>query len=149
MKVKRLLFLLLLFTSSNNFAQMLNKIEATDGVHYIRHSNIEFPLLGTYLFKGKEPVVELHENGTGYYQSHDQPKRAMIWGIESDNHGVLQFKKGFDNAKYILWYQYTRSSDDVEADLTWKRAEFTIHYNSNKMYIQGERSKDFSPVADK
>lgn len=152
MKQKNLLVIALLLVTLNSFSQIWTKIEAKDGIHYITNNKdyIDFPLLGTYLFKGTEPIVQLNEYGDGFYQLHEQLKRPMTWGIECDEKGALQYKKGFDNAKYILWYQYTtKSEDDTEDDLSWKSVEFTIHFNTLKMFIQGERSKDYKPTEKK
>jgi hypothetical protein len=152
MKVKKVLLVSLLLFSLNGFAQIWDKIEAKDGFHYITYNmdNIDFPLLGTYLFQGKEPLVELKEFGSGFYQLHEQLKRPVNWGLECDEKGALLYKKGFDNSKYILWYQYTtKSEDDTEEDMGWKAVEFTIHFNTLKMFIQGERSKDYKPKESK
>lgn len=152
MKVKNLLTVTLLLFSLNCFSQNWDKIEAKDGIHYISHymENINLDILGKYLFKGKEPVVELNEYGMGFYQLHEQPKRPMIWGLECDDRGALLYKKGFDNSKYTLWYQYTtKLEDDTEEDMNWKAVEFTMHFNTLKMFIQGERSKDYKETASK
>ena len=152
MKVKNLLIIALLLFTVNSFAQIWTKVEAKDGIHYVTNNMefIDFPLLGIYLFQGKEPIVELDKYGAGFYQLHDQLKRSMTWGIECDEKGALIFKKGFDNAKYTLWYQYTtKSADDTEDDMSWKSVEYTIHFNTSKMFIQGERSKDYKETASK
>ena len=152
MKSRKLLLIVLLLFSINSFAQNWDKIEAKDGIHYISHymQNINLDVLGKYLFKDQEPLVELNEYGAGFYQLHEQSKRPMIWGLECDESGALLFKKGFDNSKYILWYQYTtRLEDDTDDDINWKSVEFTIHPNTLKMFIQGERSKDYKPTPSK
>ncbi|MBA4155776.1 MULTISPECIES: hypothetical protein [unclassified Flavobacterium] len=139
MKSKNLLFAVLLFFAVNSFSQ--TKIEAKDGIHYLT-TNIDYPITGTYFFKGAEPTVELNGNGAGFYQLHEQPKKAVTWGIECDEAGVPIFSKGFDNVAYTLWYQYT--NPETEEEQHWKTVPFTIHFNSLKMYIQGERSKDYT-----
>jgi len=144
MKPKKIIFLALSFIAMKGFAQ--TKIEAKDGIHYIT-TNIDYPVAGTYLFKGAEPTVELNGNGSGFYQLHEQPKKAMTWGIECDEAGAPKFKKGFDSAAYTLWYQYT--NPESEDDVNWKEVPFTIHFNTLKMFIQGERSKDYSETASK
>ena len=141
-KVSTLAVLLLL--GMHNFAQ--TKIETKDGIHYITN-NIEYPVTGTYQFQGTEPVVELNGGGIGFYQLHEQIKKAVSWGIECDESGAPKFDKGFDNAAYILWYQYTNPEGDDETG--WKPVEFTIHFNTQKMFIQGERSKDYTESAGK
>lgn len=153
MKVKNLLCVIaLLLISLNCFSQNWDKIEAKDGIHYISHymENINLDILGKYLYNGQEPVVELNEYGQGFYQHHEQPKRPMIWGLECDDRGALLYKKGFDNSKYILWYQYTtKLEDDTEDDMNWKSVEFTMHFNTLKIFIQGERSKDYKETTRK
>ncbi len=152
MKVKNSLLVVFLLVSFKSFSQNWDKIEAKDGIHYISHymQNINLDILGKYLYKGQEPVVELNEYGMGFYQLHEQPKRPMIWGLECDDRGALLYKKGFDNTKYTLWYQYTtKLEDDTEEDMNWKPVEFTMHFNTLKIFIQGERSKDYKETASK
>jgi len=151
MKIKNLVVVATLLFSMNSFSQVYDKIEAKDGVHYISHymDNINLDILGKYSFKGKEPVVELNEYGEGFYQLHDQVKRPMIWGLECDERGALLYKKGFDNAKYILWYHYSSPDPEDEEDANWKSVEFTIHFNTKIMFIQGERSKSYTETAGK
>ena len=139
MKYVKVLCLWLLGLAACSPAQ--TKIEAQDGIHYIT-TDIDYPITGTYLFKGTEPVVELNSTGTGFYQRHEQPKKAITWGIECDESGKPIFKKGFDNAAYTLWYLYT--NPETEDEKYWKVTSFTIHFTSLKMFIQGERSKSYT-----
>ncbi len=143
MKSRNIMLVALLFVI-NSFAQ--TKIETKDGIHYITNS-IDYPITGTYLFQGAEPVVELNAGGAGFYQLHEIAKRAIIWGIECDETGAPKFNKGFDSAAYTLWYQYTSPESDDDKD--WTAVEFTIHFNTLKMFIQGERSKDYTETAEK
>jgi len=144
MKVKKILFVILFFCVINCFAQSsINKIESKNGIHFITTS-VDFPISGTYLFEGtSEPLVELNANGSGFYQLHEQLKRPIIWGIECDESGETKFNKGFDNAAYTLWYQYN-TKEETDTDNEWKSVEFTLHFNTEKMYIQGERVKSYS-----
>lgn len=144
MKSKKLLLIVLLSFTVDSFAQ--TKIEAKDGIHYIT-TDIDYPITGTYLFQGTEPTVELNAGGSGFYQLHEQPKRAVNWGMECDEAGSPKFNKGFDSAAYTLWYQYT--NPETDAEMNWKTVEFTIHFNTLKMFIQGERSKDYTDTAEK
>lgn len=139
MKLKNALVVVLLVFVANSFAQ--TKIEAKDGIHYLT-TDIGYPISGTYFFNGAEPIVELSANGTGFYQLHEQPKKAVTWGIECNEAGEPILEKGFDNAAYTLWYLYTNPENDEES--YWKTVPFTIHFNSLKMYIQGERSKTYT-----
>ena len=144
MKLRNVLFAVLLLITMNSVAQ--TKIETKDGTHYLT-TTIGYPVTGTYLFENAEPTVELNTNGTGFYQLHEQLKKAVIWGIECNELGEPKFKKGFDNAAYSLWYQY--SNAEADTDKEWKTVEFSIHFNTLKMYIQGERIKDYTDSVEK
>lgn len=148
MKSKNLLCIASLLFVMNGIAQnSVTAINAKDGTHHITTS-IDYPITGTYFYKGAEPIVELKANGTGIFQLHDQPKKAMVWGMECKENGQAKFKKGFDSATYTLWYQNTSSltSDDNEG---WTAVQFSIHFNKLKMYIQGERIKDYVEPVEK
>ena len=142
--IKILIVVLLFFVKS--FAQS-TKIETNRGIHYITN-DIEYPITGTYTFKGTEPIVELNANGGGFYQLHEQPKRAIIWGMECDETGKPIFIKGFDSATYTLWYQYTTKLDSDD-EMNWTAVEFTIHFNTLKMFIKGERCKNYNEPSEK
>lgn len=138
---------LLLFTSYFFGQNSVQQIQAKDGVHYLT-TEIDYPITGTYLFEGAEPIVTLNSDGSGIYQLHEQPKKSMVWGIECDENGKPKFIKGFDSAAYTLWYQHT-SSEASDSDIGWKAVPFSIHFNTEKMYIQGERVKDYSETFEK
>lgn len=145
MKSIKILIVILLFIVKS-FAQS-TKIETNRGIHYITN-DIKYPITGTYTFNGTEPIVELNNGGAGFYQLHEQPKRAIIWGMECDETGKPLFIKGFDNAAYTLWYQYTTKLDS-DNELNWTAVEFTIHFNTLKMFIKGERSKNYIETTEK
>jgi hypothetical protein len=148
MNVKKVfLFVVLLFTSLGFAQNSASEITTKDGVRYITTS-IDYPITGTYTFKGAEPVVELNGGGTGFYQQHDSPKRAMIWGIECTQTGEPKFVKGYDNKEYSLYYKFTASMES-ETEEEWNKVEFTIHFNSGKMFINGERMKSFTATEEK
>jgi len=148
MLLKKLLLTLVLVCTSSGFAQnSVTEIKTKLGVKYVTTS-VDFPITGTYLFEGAEPIVELNGGGTGMYQLHDQPKRAMIWGLECSESGTLAFIKGYNSAAYTLWYRYTDSSN-TDTETGWNFVEFSIHFNTSKMYIQGERVKDFGEPTTK
>jgi hypothetical protein len=142
--IKILIVVLLFFVKS--FAQS-TKIETNRGIHYITN-DIHYPITGTYTLKGTEPVVELNASGAGFYQLDERPKRAMIWGMECDEAGEPIFIKGFDSAAYTLWYQYTTKLDSDD-EMNWTAVEFTIHFNTLKMFIKGERSKNYNEPTEK
>lgn len=143
MKLKNVFFSLFVLIAANSFSQSaVNEIETKSGVRYIR-TDINYPISGTYLFNGGEPIVELNENGTGFYQLHEQPKRPIKWGIECLKTGESVFKKGYNSAAYTLWYQFLTTYEN-DTNLDWNFVEFTIHFNTLKMFIQGERVKSYS-----
>jgi hypothetical protein len=141
MKLNKVVFIIAFFFANNIFAQnSATEIETRDGIHFITNT-INYPITGVYTFQDAEPIVDLNANGTGIYQLHEQPKREMIWGIECNENGEPIFKKGYDSAEYTLYFKYT--SLENEGDKDWKKVEFSIHFNSLKMYINGERAKSF------
>jgi hypothetical protein len=148
MKLKKLLSVVALCFAMNSFAQnSVTEIHTIDGIHYITTS-INYPITGTYLFKNAEPIVILNAGGTGVFQQHDLPKRTMVWGIECNQTGEPKFTKGFDNAEYYLYYKYSDApGSELEGD--WTKVEFSIHFNSMKMFINGERVKIFVPKEEK
>ena len=148
MKKSKLILILFFSVVINSFAQgSVTEITTKKGIRYITTS-IDYPITGTYLFEGAEPTVELNANGTGFYQTHENPKRAMSWGIECNQTGEPIFIKGYDSEAYSLWFHYTEESDSEE-DKGWNVVEFSIHFNSFKMFIQGERVKSFSATEKK
>ena len=145
MKVKLVLVMLLgLFAIKGMGQSKVTEIQTKKGTRYLT-TEIDYPVTGTYKFQGAEPIVELSGNGTGIYQLHEEPKRPMKWGLECSKDGELKFKKGYDNAAYTLWYQYT---DGAEKEQEWVAVEFSIHFNKMKMYIQGERMREFGVVSE-
>lgn len=150
MKIKSALPLAFLLTFFAFAVSAQTKIETKKGIRYIT-TDINYPITGTYLFKGAEPVVELNADGSGFYQLHDQPKRACNWGIECDQGGAPTMKKGFDNAAYTLWYRFTYDPGDGgdDGEWVWQPVEFTIHFRSQKMFIAGERCKTYGGEAER
>jgi hypothetical protein len=114
------------------------KITAKNQDHFIT-TIISYPVSGLYLFAGKtEPIVQLNPDGTGIFQYEDLSKKNITWGFECSEIGIPTFKKGFDSASYSLWYK----TDDNQAN-DWIYAPFSIHFKKNKMYISGERVKEY------
>ncbi len=134
-------------TASICFAQKVSEIETEDRKLFIT-TKCEYPIFGTYQFKGGEPVIELNSSGTGYYQQHEAVKRSMIWGLECSESGVLKETKGYDNIKYILYYKYTTPNTD-EPEESWNHVEMTVHLNTGKIFINGERMKLFTRKEEK
>lgn len=148
MKLKIVVLLILSAVATNSFGQKsVTEIRTQLGVSYII-TTINYPIVGSYTFEGAEPIVTLNASGTGIYQLHDEPKRPMIWGIESNKEGEPKFKKGYDSTAYTLWYQFTDSTEK-DAHTEWKSVELLVNFHKKKIYIQGERVKDFNSVVKK
>ncbi|OUL63660.1 hypothetical protein [Flavobacterium sp. AJR] len=139
MKVKNLLFITLFLCLTNVYSQIkTEKITAKNQERFIT-TTISYPVNGIYLYDGKtEPIVQLNANGTGIYQYEDLTKKNITWGFECSEIGIPIFKEGFDSASYSLWYK-TNDKEDSE----WIYAQFSIHFKKKKMYISGERVKEY------
>ncbi len=146
MKIITLLFSALILCVTQSFAQIkITKIEAKNQDHYIT-TKIDYPIAGTYLFENvSEPIVVLNADGTGIFQFKDLSKREITWGLECTEDGFLRFKEGFDSAAYSIWYKSKNSliNPELDENNVWIKVEFSIHFNTNKMYIMGERVKDY------
>lgn len=137
MKTITLLFTALLISASHSYAQLkVTKITAKNKDHYIA-TVIGYPITGLYIFKNQtEPITQLNEDGSGIMQNEDLLKENIIWGIECSEIGIPIFKEGFDSATYAFWYK--KDNED-----NWISEQFSIHYEKKKMYISGERLKDY------
>lgn len=135
----------LVFSATNSYAQLkVTKIKNKDQVHYIA-TVIGYPVTGLYTYVNQlEPTTILHPDGTGIIQNEDLVKENIVWGIECSESGVPIFKEGFNSASYSLWYRKTGNAkskaDDGE---NWELESFSIHYNNKKMFIAGERVKEY------
>ncbi|GAB3720685.1 hypothetical protein [Flavobacterium koreense] len=142
MKVKKIVLGIFLFVIGSSFAQnSVTEINTKNGVTYLT-TDINYSVTGIYQYKGKEPIVELNADGSGFYQTEGESKKAINWGFECSKDGVPKFVKGFDSIEYVFYYKYIYSDED---DSEWKKVEFSIHLNSMKMFINGERVKIFTP----
>ena len=136
-------FLALLLFVTNSYAQGVEKITAKDGSHYIT-TTINYPITGTYLSEGgTEPIVQLNPDGTGIFQLDDLSKITIAWGMECFEDGTPKYQKGFNYSVYSLWYKNRAVNSEMEAHEGWTNAHFSIHFEKKKMFILGERSKDY------
>jgi len=140
-----LLFTALVVCATNSFAQIkVTKIKADKKERYIA-TTIGYPIIGQYnLINQKEPVTILNQDGTGIIQNEDLTKENIIWGIECSESGVPVFKEGFNSASYSLWYKKSDASNSKSTnDEEWTLQSFSIHYDKKKMFISGERVKEY------
>lgn len=139
MKKTTLMFSALVFSVIQSFAQIkITKIKTDNKDHYIANT-IGYPITGQYNFINQiEPITILNEDGTGIIQNEDLTKENIIWGIECSESGIPIFKEGFNSASYSFWYK--KNDKNVE---NWNLQSFTIHYDKKKIYISGERVKEY------
>jgi hypothetical protein len=146
MKSVKFLSAVMILCVTQSFAQTkITKITAQNQDHYIT-TTIDYPIAGTYQYENKsEPIVILNLDGTGVFQNKDLSKKEITWGLECTEDGFLRFKEGFDSAAYSIWFKSKGSliNPELEGINDWKKVEFSIHYNTKKMYIMGERVKDY------
>jgi hypothetical protein len=145
MKKITFLFTALLLITIQSFAQIkITKIKSKDKIHYIANV-IGYPIIGTYTYVNQiAPTTVLNENGTGVIQNEDLTKENIIWGIECSESGIPIFKEGFNSAAYSFWYRITGSAESKSDDgENWISQSFTIHYDKKKMFISGERVKEY------
>lgn len=141
MKKITVLFTAFLLNAAHSYAQIkITKINDKNKDHFIA-TVIGYPITGLYSYNNqKEPVTQLNEDGTGIMQNNELQKENIIWGIECHESGIPIFKEGFDSAKYTFWYKIDSKN---ETENEWAQTQFSIHHNTNKMYIAGERVKEY------
>ncbi|WP_316633423.1 hypothetical protein [uncultured Flavobacterium sp.] len=137
MKAVHLLFITLFFVSTHSYSQIqVDKISYNNREHFIT-TTIGYPVPGTFLISGqKEPSTVLNPDGTGVIQDIDLSKKKINWGIECTDEGIPIFKEGFNSATYTFWYR-TNDSD------AWNYSQFSIHFTKKKMFLMGERVKEY------
>ncbi|MGQ7947111.1 hypothetical protein [Flavobacterium sp. WC2509] len=141
MKNFTLLLTALVLSASHSFAQIkVTKIKSDNKNHYIANV-IGYPISGLYTYVNQtSPTTFLNSDGTGIMQNEDLIKENIIWGIECTQLGVPIFKEGFNSAKYSFWYKINSKSENEDE---WKLQPFSIHFDKKKMFISGERVKEY------
>lgn len=144
MKIFNLLFISISFLTLQSNAQVtVNQFEINNQNVYTT-TKIQYPIIGLYQFENStEPIVQLNADGTGIFQYKDLTKKEITWGLECTKDGFLLFKEGFDSAAYSLWYKTKENLilSDPNEEYIWKKVELSIHFNTKKIYIMGERVK--------
>jgi hypothetical protein len=137
MKFLKLLFFSLFLVATKSHSQVqVDQITYNNRDHYIT-TTIGYPIQGTYIPTGqKTPMTLLNPDGTGVIQSDDLSKQKINWGIECTEEGIPVFKEGFNSASYTFWY---RPNDSEH----WIYSQFSIHFTKKKMFLMGERVKDY------
>jgi len=138
MKFLKLLFICsLFFAAAQSHAQVqVDQITHNSKDRFIT-TTIGYPIPGTFAPIGqKQPITVLNPDGTGFIQAEDLSKQKINWGIECTEEGVPVFKEGFNSASYTFWY---RTNDSEE----WYYSQFSIHFAKKKMFLMGERVKEY------
>lgn len=137
MKFLKLLFFSLFLVATKSHSQVhVDQISYNGKDRYIT-TTIGYPIPGTYIPTGqKAPSTVLNPDGTGVIQAEDQTKTKINWGIECTEEGIPVFKEGFNSASYTFWYRPNDSND-------WIYSQFSIHFAKKKMFLMGERVKEY------
>ena len=137
MKSVHVFLIAIFFVVAKSYSQVeVNTITHNSKERYIT-TTIGFPVPGTYAPIGqKEPITQLNPDGTGFIQAADLSKKKINWGIECTDEGIPVFKEGFNSKSYTFWY---RPNDSDE----WTYSQFSIHFVKKKMFLMGERVKEY------
>jgi hypothetical protein len=145
MKKISLLLAVLVISATHSYAQLkVTKIKDKDKDHYIATA-IGYPIIGLYTYVNQiEPTTILNEDGSGIMQNEDLIKENIVWGIECSESGIPIFKEGFNSASYSFWYKKSdTASSKTKENEEWVVTSFTVHYDKKKMFISGERVKEY------
>lgn len=137
MKTLKLLFLTLFMGATQLHAQAkVTSIIYKFHEHFMT-TDIGQPIAGIYLIEGKtKPIIQINADGTGIFQLENLSKKEMVWGIKCSDEGIPIYKEGFDSASYTFWYKLKGSGE-------WLYTQFLILPNKKKMYLMGDRVKDY------
>jgi hypothetical protein len=143
MKKFTFLFAVLLLSATHSYSQLkVTKIKAKDKDRYIANV-IGYPIVGLYTTVNQaEPTTVLNPDGSGIMQNEDLVKENIIWGIECSQSGIPIFKEGFNSASYFFWYKKKEETKPEEQN-EWNLQSFSIHYDKKKIFISGERVKEY------
>ncbi|CAA9196109.1 hypothetical protein [Flavobacterium collinsii] len=139
MKTLKVFLFTLLFIALKSHSQIhVDRITYKVRDHFIT-TTIGYPVPGIFLPAGqkKEPSTVLNPDGTGVIQYDDLTKKKINWGIECTEEGIPVFKEGFNSASYTFWY---RTNDSEE----WNYTQFSVHFAKKKMFLMGERVKEYT-----
>jgi hypothetical protein len=145
MKKISLFFVFFAINMTQTFAQIkLEKINTQNKERYITPT-IGYPVSGIYSYLNQaEPTTLLNDDGSGIIQNEDLTKEYIVWGIECSPSGIPILKEGFDSASYSFWYKKRNINDlKSEENDVWIYQSFTIHFNKKKMFISGDRVKEY------
>jgi hypothetical protein len=121
-----------------------------DGNKYYGTKAIPKEITGLYKYeKVKEPIVEIKEDGTGYFQVHDVPKYPVEYWIETDEKGNIYKRKSEVNNNYqvvlILKYGSNGLSGWRGANAgTYTRIEVTMAFTMGYAIVLGERFRSLN-----
>ena len=126
------------------FAQTVEKFTINENTYYGTKA-IPKEITGLYKYqKTKEPIVEINEDGTGYFQVHDVPKYPVEFWIETDENGTIQKRSSEVNNNYqvvlVLKYGSNGLSGWQGAKAgTFDRIDVTMAFTDGYAIILGER----------
>jgi hypothetical protein len=145
---KQLIAVLFSFLCSSAFSQAKVEKINLNGKDYTVTSEIPDQykiILGRYIYEwGKtkeEPVIELYEGHTSYFQPHDVPKIPIKFWLDCDENGVVRKQEGV-NGRYqlTLLVQYGAGSR-IYPEGTYGLMGVAVVVDQNYAVIFGERFK--------
>jgi hypothetical protein len=116
-----------------------------NGNTYYGTKAIPKEITGLYKYeKVKEPIVEINENGTGFFQVHDVPKYPVEYWIETDAKGNIYKRKSEvnNNYQYVLILKYGSNGESGWRGAnagTYDRIEVSMAFTLGYAIILGER----------
>ena len=135
-------------TKTQKMGKNVTKIVIKEETYYLT-KEIGYIITGKYTYEGKgsDPIVQLNEDGTGLFQLHEMGKTPMVWGIECVIDGTPKKQESTFGAVYLLWYQIKEKNKGKSWESgvvdAWDAVQFSIHFDEKKMYILGERIKNY------
>lgn len=125
-------------------AQEVTNFTINDNIYYGTKA-IPKEITGLYKYeKVKEPIVEINEDGTGYFQVHGVPKYPVEYWIQTDENGNIYKRKSEVNNNYqvilILKYGSNGQSGWRGAQAgTYDRIDVTMDFTEGFAIIMRER----------
>ena len=143
--MKNLLFVLFIATFSNiTIAQKVETFTINNNTYYGTKA-IPKEIVGLYEYeKKKEPIVEIIQDGTGFFQVHDVKKYPVEYWIETDAKGVIQKRKSEVNSNYqmVLILKYGSNGETGWRGTNagkYDRIDVTLAFDQGYAIILGER----------
>ncbi|MBW3545947.1 MAG: hypothetical protein KY428_10180, partial [Bacteroidetes bacterium] len=117
-----------------------------DGGTFYGTKELPSEILGFYQYeKDKEPIVDVKEGGTGFFQVHGVPKYPVEFWVQTDEKGEIQKETGpTGNYRMILIVKYGSNGESGWKGAnagTFTRISVAVAKDMGYAIILGERFK--------